>query len=71
MQMSEEEICFRFKRNGCQKRHIEILAQLNGTRQMDIKEILHNHGLYEYTSDELKEQNSPGHLPSLGLYLEP
>lgn len=71
MMMSKEEICFRYKRNGCRKRHIEILAQLNGTRQMDIKEILHGEGLYEYTPDELKEIDSPDHLPSLRLYLEP
>ena len=56
MQMSEEEICFRFKRNGCQKRHIEILAQLNGIRQKDIKKILHERGIYEYDeTDETDE----------------
>ena len=29
MQMTEEEICERFKRNGCYKGNIPILAQLN------------------------------------------
>jgi len=29
MMMSEREICFRFKRNGCHKKHVKILAELN------------------------------------------
>ena len=29
MEMSEDEICSRFRRNGCYLRHIPILAQLN------------------------------------------
>jgi hypothetical protein len=52
MIMTEDEICFRFKRNGCRKTHIPILAQLNAVTIMDIKEILYRRGLYEYTEIE-------------------
>ena len=41
MQMTEEEICKRFKRNGCYKEHIAILAQLNAVDACVIEKILH------------------------------
>ena len=46
MIMTEDEICFRFRRNGCSKRHIVILAQLNGVGKEDILKILRKNGLY-------------------------
>ena len=52
MMMTEDEICFRFKRNGCRKSHILILAQLNAVTIADIKEILHNHRIYEFTEEK-------------------
>ena len=45
MEMSEEEICSRFRRNGCYLRHIPILAQLNAVDDIDICEILMKKGL--------------------------
>ena len=50
MQMSEEEICFRFKRNGCQKRHIRILSELNSTEPETIEEVLRKRGLLKENS---------------------
>ena len=47
MQMTEEEICKRFKRNGCYKGHIAILAQLNAVEICVIERILQNNGLYK------------------------
>ena len=59
MIMTEDEICFRFKRNGCRKTHIPILAQLNAVTIMDIKEILNHcdHTLLkqEATWDQIRE----------------
>ena len=52
MIMTEDEICFRFRRNGCRKSHIKILAQLNAITVADIVEILHNHGYFEYTEEK-------------------
>ncbi len=49
MIMTEDEICFRFRRNGCRKSHIKILAQLNAVTTADIVEILNDHGLYAKT----------------------
>jgi len=45
LEMSEEEICSRFRRNGCYLRHIPILAQLNAVDDINICEILRKHGL--------------------------
>lgn len=45
MEMTEREICFRFKKNGCYKRHIPILAQLNAVDDEVICEILWRNGL--------------------------
>lgn len=47
MQMTEEEICKRFKRNGCYKEQISILAQLNAVDDIVIEKILHKNGLYD------------------------
>jgi predicted RNA binding protein YcfA (HicA-like mRNA interferase family) len=47
MQMTEEEICKRFKRNGCYKEHITILAQLNAVDVIVIEKILSKNGLYD------------------------
>ena len=52
MQMSEEEICFRFKRNGCQKRHIKILAELNLAEPREIEKILADNGLIKSKHNE-------------------
>ena len=40
MQMTEEEICKRFKGNGCYKGHIAILVQLNAVDVIAIEKIL-------------------------------
>ena len=40
IQMTEEEICKRFKRNGCYKGHIAILVQLNAVDVIAIEKIL-------------------------------
>ena len=45
MMMTEDEICFRFKRNGCRKSHIRILAELNAVETRVIEEILSSKGL--------------------------
>ena len=46
MQMSEEEICYRYRINGCYgEKHIVILAQLNGCSCKEIAEILRKNGL--------------------------
>ena len=47
MMMSEEEICHRFRRNGCYNEHIVILSQLNAVYPNDIAKILFRHGLYD------------------------
>ncbi len=47
MQMTEEEICKRFERNGCYKEHINILAQLNSVEPVVIEKILKKGGLYK------------------------
>ena len=47
MQMTEEEICKRFERNGCYKEHIAILAQLNAVDACVVEKILHKNGLYD------------------------
>ena len=45
MIMTEDEICFRFKRNGCRKKHIKILAELNAVDVSVIEDILRSRGL--------------------------
>ena len=45
MFMTEDEICFRFKRNGCRKKHIKILAELNAVDVSVIEDILRSRGL--------------------------
>ena len=54
MMMTEDEICFRFKRNGCKKSHIRILAELNAVETHVIEEILSSRGLIK--SKEAKIQ---------------
>ena len=46
MQMTESEICFRFRRNGCKRKHIQILAELNAVEPEGIEEILAKNGFY-------------------------
>ena len=46
--MTEEEICFRFRRNGCCNDHILVLAQLNGVYPDTIAKILYEKGLFPY-----------------------
>lgn len=48
MMMSEDEICFRFRRNGCRNDHIVILAQLNAVYPDTIVKILNRNGLYDH-----------------------
>ncbi len=63
MQMTEEEICKRFKRNGCYKGHIPILAQLNAVDVIVIEKILRRNGLYEGRRTLRKEYGAwLGHL---------
>ena len=45
MEMTDSEICFRFKKNGGYKKMITILAQLNAVDDVDICEILERNGL--------------------------
>ena len=45
MIMTEDEICFRFRRNGCRKSHIRIPAELNAVETQVIVEILRSRGL--------------------------
>lgn len=45
MEMTDSEICFRFKKNGGYKKMIPILAQLNAVDDVDICEILERNGL--------------------------
>ncbi len=45
LEMSEEEICKRFKRNGRYLKHIYILAELNAVDDVVICEILERHHL--------------------------
>ena len=45
--MTEKEICISFKRNGCYKRHITILAQLNAVDDIVICNILRRNGLLD------------------------
>ena len=47
MQMTESEICFRFRRNGCKRKHIRILAELNAVEPERIEEILEKKGLLQ------------------------
>lgn len=48
MMMAEDEICFRFRRNGCYNAHLLILAQLNAVYPNTIAKILYEKGLYPY-----------------------
>ena len=57
MQMTESEICFRFRRNGCKRKHIQILAELNAVNPYDIEKILVDNGLM------LESHNERGQSP--------
>ena len=57
MMMSKEEICFRYKRNGCNRKHIQILAELNAVNPYDIEKILVDNGLM------LEDHNERGQSP--------
>ena len=46
MMMTEDEICFRFRRNGCYNAHLLILAQLNAVYPNIIAKILYEKGLF-------------------------
>ena len=52
MMMSESEICFRFKRNGCRKKHVKILAELNDVEPFVIEHILADNGLIRNEHNE-------------------
>ena len=45
MEMTESEICFRFRKNGSYKKMIPILAQLNAVDDICICEILERNNL--------------------------
>ena len=52
MWMSEDEIVSKYKRNGKTHEQIKILAELNGTRESDIIDILEKHNVYhDYTKE--------------------
>ena len=51
--MSKEEIRFRYKRNGCKRKHIKILAELNAVEPSTIEQILNE----EITNDSLDLKN--------------
>ena len=71
MQMSEEEICFRFKRNGCQKRHIEILAELNDVKPEVIEDIIRRGGIETRTYfryNQMKKQRLKDGKDVNGIY---
>ncbi len=45
MMMTEKEICFRYRRNGGNKKHINILAELNSVEPSEIEKILTDNDL--------------------------
>ena len=46
MVMTESEICYRYRTNGCYgEKHISILAQLNACTNQEIDAILRKNGL--------------------------
>ena len=53
MIITEDEICFRFKRNGCRRRHIKILAELNAVEISVIEKILRSRGLIKATEEKI------------------
>ena len=61
MIMTEDEICFRFKRNGCRRRHIKILAELNAVEIPVIEEILSSKGLIKAKEEEYHDKE--GSIP--------
>ena len=60
MEMTESEICFRFRKNGSYKKMIPILAQLNAVDDIDICKILERYNL-------LKERPKILHTYSYGV----
>ncbi len=61
--MTEKEICISFKRNGCCKRHITILAQLNAVDDIVICNILRRNGLLDTNPKILHKYK---YVPCLG-----
>jgi hypothetical protein len=45
MEMTEDEIVWRYKKSGCSSKMITVLAQLNATNRETIRDILDDHGV--------------------------
>lgn len=60
LEMSEEEICKRFNRNGRYLKHIYILAELNAVDDVVICEILERHHLLNKRPKRLRIYNYEG-----------
>lgn len=60
LEMSEEEICKRFNRNGRYLKHIYILAELNAVDDAVICEILERHHLLKKRPKRLRIYNYEG-----------
>ncbi len=60
LEMSEKEICQRFKRNGRYLKHIHILAELNACDDVVICEILEKHNLLDRRPKRLRTYEYDG-----------
>ena len=59
MMMTEDEICYRYRINGCYgEKHISILAQLNACSIKEIDMILRKHGLIPKPAKYRKKRKS-------------
>ena len=45
MEMTEDEIVWRYKKSGCNSKQITVLADLNDTNRETIRDILDDHGV--------------------------
>ncbi len=45
MEMTEDEIVWRYKKSGCNSKQITVLADLNATNRETIRDILDDHGV--------------------------
>ena len=62
MQMTENEICFRFRRNGSKRKHIRILAELNAVEPEIIEEILTKKGFLQWRKYSQNHEKSNQNL---------
>ncbi len=55
LEMTEEEICSRFKRNGGKRKMIVVMSELNAVDEIVICEILMKNGLLKKMPKVLRE----------------